>query len=150
MFTKPISEKDLVAAMAGTEGSPLDISASHFTNGKTVRLFALRYDPAHHALDPFSRSQLIESIEHLLQVPRTGRVSIYDLGHGPAMYLNDLASEFPSLIVYVARTNKKVFAIIKTSDCTSVDAEKFWLAYHNNDVLPSGTARNNASNKTAK
>ncbi|GGF81483.1 hypothetical protein GCM10010924_05860 [Rhizobium wenxiniae] len=139
MFTKPISEKDFITAMTGVEGAPLDISASHFTNGKTVRLFAARYEPAHHAVAPFSRLQLVKSIEHLLDVPETGKVSIYDIAHGRPMYLNDLASSFPSLVVYVARSGKKAFAIIKTADRTSSDAEKFWLGYHGNDKLPSGS-----------
>jgi len=138
MFTKPVSENDFVTAMAGIEGDSLEISASYFTNGKTVRLFAVRYEPAQHAVEPFSRTRLIKSIEHLLQVPETGRVSIYDIAHGRSMYLNDLASLFPSITVYVARSGKRAFAIIKTSDRTSADAENFWLGYHGKDKLPSG------------
>lgn len=140
MFTKPISEKEFVTAMAGIDGAHLDISASHFTHGKTVRLFALRSDPAHHAVEPFSRPQLVKSIEHLLQVPEAGKLSIYDIDHGRPMYLNDLASKFPSLTVYVARSGKKAFAIVKTADRTSADAEIFWRDYHGHDKLPSGTA----------
>lgn len=140
MFTKPISEKDFVTAMAGIEGAPLDISASHFISGKTVRLFAVRYEPAHHAVAPFSRAHLIKSIEHLLQVPETGKVSIYDIAHGRAMYLNDLASSFPSLVIYVARSGKKAFAIIKAIDRTNPDADKFWHGYHGNEKLPSSSA----------
>jgi len=139
MFTKPISEKDFITTMAGIEGAPLEISASHFTNGKTVRLFAVRYEPAYHAVAPFSRSELVKSIEHLFQVPEEGKVSVYDIAYGRAMYLNDLASSFPSLTVYVARSGKKAFAIIKTADRTSSDAEKFWLGYHGNDKLPIGS-----------
>ncbi len=139
MFTKPISENDFITVMTGNEGSSLDISASHFTNGKTVRLFAARYEPANHAVTPFSKSHLEKSLKYLLQVPEAGKVSIYDIAHGRAMYLNDLASSFPSLTVYVARSGKKAFAIIKTSDRTGSDADKFWLGFHGHDKLPSGS-----------
>lgn len=140
MFTKPISENDFISAMIGIEGAPLEISASHFANGKTVRLFAARYEPAHHAVAPFSRPQLVKSIEYLLHIPEAGKVSIYDIGQGRAMYLNDLAHGFPSLTVYVARSGKKAFAIVKADDRKDADAENFQRQYDGNDKLPTGTS----------